>query len=52
LEWPVVDASGWYEVPGSHHTVSENASDSEPASLLAVFIVDSKDKPLTIQDQK
>jgi quercetin dioxygenase-like cupin family protein len=23
----------WYEVPGSHHTVSENASDSEPASL-------------------
>ena len=43
---------GFYEVPGSHHRVSENASDREPASLLAVFIVDSKDNPLTIPDQK
>lgn len=38
---------GFYEEPGSHHKVSENASDSEPASLLAVFIVDLKDDPLT-----
>jgi quercetin dioxygenase-like cupin family protein len=43
---------GFYEVPGSHHRVSENASDREPASLLAVFVVDSKDNPLTIPDQK
>lgn len=43
---------GFYEVPGSHHRVSENASDREPASLLAVFIVDSKDHPATIPDQK
>ena len=43
---------GFYEVPGSHHRISENASDKEPASLLAIFIVDSKDKPLTIPDQK
>jgi quercetin dioxygenase-like cupin family protein len=43
---------GFYEVPGSHHRVSENASNREPASLLAVFIVDSKDHPLTIPDQK
>ena len=43
---------GFYEVPGSHHRVSENASDREPASLLAVFIVDSHDHPLTIPDQK
>jgi quercetin dioxygenase-like cupin family protein len=43
---------GFYEVPGSHHRVSENASDREPASLLAVFIVDSKDNPLTIPDQQ
>jgi quercetin dioxygenase-like cupin family protein len=43
---------GWYEVPGSHHRVSENASDREPASLLAVFVVDSQDRPLTIPDQK
>ena len=43
---------GFYEVPGSHHRISENASDSNPASLLAVFVVDSKDKPLTIPDKK
>jgi quercetin dioxygenase-like cupin family protein len=43
---------GFYEVPGSHHRVSENASDREPASLLAVFIVDSKDNVLTIPAQK
>jgi quercetin dioxygenase-like cupin family protein len=41
-----------YEVPGSHHGISENASDSDPASLLAVFVVDSKDSPLTTPDQK
>ena len=43
---------GFYELPGSHHRVSENASDREPASLLAVFIVDSKDNPVTIPDQQ
>jgi quercetin dioxygenase-like cupin family protein len=43
---------GFYEVPGSHHRISENASDRDPASLLAVFVVDSKDKPLTTPDQK
>ena len=43
---------GFYEVPGSHHRVSENASDREPASLLAVFIVDAKDNPVTIPDQQ
>lgn len=43
---------GFYEMPGSHHRVSENASDREPASLLAVIVVDSKDTPLTIPDQK
>jgi quercetin dioxygenase-like cupin family protein len=43
---------GFYEMPGSHHWISENASDRDPASLLAVFVVDSKDKPLTTPDQK
>jgi quercetin dioxygenase-like cupin family protein len=43
---------GFYELPGSRHGISENASDTEPASLLAVFVVDSKDRPLTIPDQK
>jgi quercetin dioxygenase-like cupin family protein len=42
---------GFYELPGSHHRISENASDKESASLLAVFIVDSKDDPLTTPDQ-
>jgi quercetin dioxygenase-like cupin family protein len=42
----------FYEVPGSHHRISENASDKDPASLLAVFVVDSKDTPLTIPDKK
>ena len=42
----------FYEAPGSLHRTSENASDSEPASLLAVFIVDSQENPLTIPDWK
>jgi quercetin dioxygenase-like cupin family protein len=40
----------FYEEPGAHHRVSENASDTQPASLLAVFIVDAKDQPLTTPD--
>jgi quercetin dioxygenase-like cupin family protein len=31
---------GWYENPGSHHKISENASATEPAKLLAVFVSD------------
>lgn len=31
---------GFFEPPGSVHLVSENASDSEPASLLAIFVAD------------
>jgi quercetin dioxygenase-like cupin family protein len=30
----------FFEPPGSEHLVSENASDTEPASLLAVFVAD------------
>jgi len=41
---------GFYEPPGSHHVISENASDKEAASLLAVFVVDAKDGPLTTPD--
>jgi quercetin dioxygenase-like cupin family protein len=43
---------GFHEAPGSHHRVSENASDNEPASLLAIFVVDSRDDPPTTPDQK
>jgi quercetin dioxygenase-like cupin family protein len=37
----------WYETPGSIHRVSRNASNTEPAKLLAVFVVDTEDKKLT-----
>jgi quercetin dioxygenase-like cupin family protein len=30
----------FFEPPGSQHLVSENASETEPASLLAVFVAD------------
>jgi quercetin dioxygenase-like cupin family protein len=43
---------GFYELPGSHHRVSENASQHEPASLLAVFVVDSQDNALTVSGQE
>jgi len=42
----------WHELPGSHHKISENASDRDPASLLAVIVVDSDDNPLVIPDQR
>ncbi|WP_176059757.1 cupin domain-containing protein [Paraburkholderia sp. BCC1876] len=42
----------WTEMPGAHHTVSENASDTEPAKLLAIFVADSKDKDLVTVDKK
>jgi quercetin dioxygenase-like cupin family protein len=35
------------ENPGDRHGVSENASATEPARLLAVFIVDTNEKELT-----
>lgn len=41
----------FHEVPGAHHLISRNASDSEPAKLLAVFVVDTDDKVLTTLDQ-
>jgi quercetin dioxygenase-like cupin family protein len=43
---------GWFEQPGAHHVVSANASDTEPARLLAVFVVDLKDEPLTTLDRR
>jgi len=37
----------FYEEPGSLHGVSANASDTESASLLAVFVLDTDEKVLT-----
>jgi quercetin dioxygenase-like cupin family protein len=41
----------FYELPDAHHAVSRNASTSEPAKLLAVFVVDTDDKALTTPDK-
>lgn len=32
---------GWTEGPNAHHVLSENASTTEPASLLVVFVADT-----------
>ena len=40
----------WQEAPGAHHTISENASATDPAELLAVFLIDTGDGPLTTDD--
>jgi len=38
------------ELPGDHHGISANASQTEPARLLAVFVVDSDETELTTDD--
>ena len=40
----------WFEQPGDHHLVSANASDTEPAKLLAVFVVDTSATQIVIDD--
>jgi quercetin dioxygenase-like cupin family protein len=40
----------WIEQPGAHHRISENASTTEPASLLAIFVADTNDTKLTTND--
>jgi quercetin dioxygenase-like cupin family protein len=42
----------WTELPGDHHGVSANASDTHPAKILAVFVVDDHETELTIPDSK
>jgi quercetin dioxygenase-like cupin family protein len=39
------------ELPGDHHGVSANASETEPARLLAVFVVDTSETNLVINDK-
>jgi len=38
------------EFPGDHHTFEENASKTERARMLAVFVVDTNDTALTTSD--
>lgn len=42
----------WAEAPGDHHFVSANASDTQPARLLAVFVVDTDEKKLVTPDKE
>jgi len=37
----------WSEPPGAIHSISRNASKTESAKLLAVFVLDTNDDPLT-----
>ncbi|MDO9709888.1 cupin domain-containing protein [Paracraurococcus lichenis] len=40
------------ELPGDHHGVSANASDTEPSRMLAIFVVNTDETVLTIPDPK
>jgi quercetin dioxygenase-like cupin family protein len=40
------------EMPGDHHGVSANASETEPSKLLAVFVVNSDETELVTPDPK
>jgi quercetin dioxygenase-like cupin family protein len=37
----------WAESPGAIHSISRNACKTEPAKLIAVFVLDTDDNPLT-----
>ena len=38
----------WFEPPGAHHMISGNASKTEPAKFLVVFIAGDKDELVTM----
>ena len=38
----------WSELPGDRHNVSANASETRPAKLLAVFVLDANETKLVI----
>ncbi len=42
----------WFENPGAYHRVSANASETAPARLLAVLIVDAADEQLVNPDPR
>jgi quercetin dioxygenase-like cupin family protein len=37
------EGESWMEALGAHHQISENASATKPASLLAIFVVDTNE---------
>ncbi|OUL31547.1 cupin [Nostoc sp. T09] len=42
----------FFELPGNHHLVSANASDTQPMRMLAVFVVDTDETNLVTPDKK
>ena len=44
-----MDSSSAQSCPATAHGVSANASEAQPAKLLAVFVVDTNETELTIQ---
>ena len=41
----------FFELPGDRHAVSANASETQPAKLLSVFVVDTNETELTIHSR-
>ena len=41
----------FFEAPRAHHRISRNASKTQPAKLLAVFVIDTGEQPLTTPDK-
>jgi quercetin dioxygenase-like cupin family protein len=42
------EGESWFEPPGASHSISRNVSTTKPAKLLAVFVVDTGDRDLTM----
>lgn len=42
----------WTEKPGAHHRISENASTTEPAKLLAIFVANTDDRQRVTFDKR
>ncbi|HEY0686540.1 MAG TPA: cupin domain-containing protein [Steroidobacter sp.] len=42
----------WHEPPGARHPVTRNASKTEPARLLVIFVADPGEKQLVFPDPK
>jgi quercetin dioxygenase-like cupin family protein len=38
----LAEGETWYEAPGCHHRISQNASETEPLVFLATFVVETK----------
>ncbi|KAL3481752.1 hypothetical protein BJX99DRAFT_218202 [Aspergillus californicus] len=40
----IIETGGsWHEAPGCHHRISNNASETEPAVMLATMVLDEED---------